>query len=52
MHPGMTDQSFLRPALDATAQDAVIAAGNYIKERLDAGGLDVADIQVEGDQDV
>lgn len=49
-HPGMAAKPFMRPALDAKAQDAVLAVGEYIKKRLDAGGLDVADIVIEEDE--
>ena len=47
-HPGSKARPFLRPALDARAQDAVIAAGNYIKQRLSTKhGIDTADIEIE-----
>lgn len=47
-HPGMQARPFLRPALDARAQDAVVAAGNYIKQRLqNKHGLDTSDIVIE-----
>lgn len=48
-HPGMQAHPFLRPALDARAQDAMIAVANYIKNRLTKQGLDTADIKLEGD---
>lgn len=47
---GFKPKAFLRPALDARAQEAVIAAGNYIKNRLTKEGLNAADIRVEGDE--
>lgn len=47
-HPGTKSQPFMRPALDARAQDAVIAAGNYIKQRLSTkNGLDTSGITIE-----
>lgn len=47
-HPGMKPHPFMRPALDTMAQAAVIAAGNYIKVRLETKhGIDTADINVE-----
>lgn len=47
-HPGMQARTFLRPALDARAQDAVVAAGNYIKQRLqNKHGLDTSDVVIE-----
>jgi HK97 gp10 family phage protein len=49
-HPGAPPHPFLRPALDARAQDAVVAFGNQIKARLTKEGIDVADIMVEGDE--
>jgi HK97 gp10 family phage protein len=50
-HPGITPKPFMRPALDARAQDAVIAAGNYAKVRLATKeGLDTSEIIVEGDE--
>lgn len=49
-HPGFTPKPFMRPALDTRAQDAVVAAGNYVKNRLATKeGLDVQDIQI-GDE--
>lgn len=47
-HPGFAPRPFMRPALDSKAQAAVVAAGNYIKQRLATKhGLDTADIEVE-----
>lgn len=49
-HPGMKAKPFLRPALESRAQDAVVAAGEYIKKRLATKeGLDTADIWIEGE---
>lgn len=50
MHPGAKPHKFLRPALDAQAQSAIIAAAEYMKKRLATKeGLDTADIVVEGE---
>ena len=47
-HPGTSPHPFLRPALDAQAAAAVVAAGEYIRNRLAAKhGLDTADIVIE-----
>lgn len=47
-HPGMKAKPFMRPALDGRAQDAVVAAAEYMKARLSSKhGLDVSDIDVE-----
>lgn len=44
-HPGITARPFMRTALDARSGDAVVAAGEYIRKRLETKhGLDVADI--------
>lgn len=48
-HPGIKPQPFMRPALDARAQDAVVAAGEYMKQRLASRhGLDTSDVQIGG----
>jgi HK97 gp10 family phage protein len=50
-HPGARPKPFMRPALDGQAQAAVIAAGNYIKDRLaKKEGLDTSHVMVEGDE--
>jgi len=47
-HPGVSPRPFMRPALDANASAAVVAAGEYIKKRLaKKNGLDTADIEIE-----
>lgn len=47
-HPGVRPRPFLRPALDARASEAVVAAAEYMKKRLAAKeGLDTADIDIE-----
>lgn len=49
-HPGAKPKPFMRPALDGRANDALIAAGNYIKNKLSKHGLDTADILIGGDE--
>lgn len=50
-HPGFRAQPFLRPALDTKANEAVVATGNYIKQRLETKhGLDTKDITIGGDE--
>lgn len=50
-HPGFAKKPFLRPALDQEATNAVVAAGEYIKQRLNSKyGLDTAHIMIEGDE--
>ena len=50
IHPGMDAIPFMRPAFDKTNAAAVIAVGNYIKNRLATKhGLDTADIVIEED---
>lgn len=47
-HPGAAPHPFMRPALDAKAADAVVAAGNYVKNRLATkNGLDTSDVSIE-----
>jgi len=51
MHPGAKPKPFLRPALDSSAQEALIAVGSYIKARLaKKHGIDTAHIMLEGDE--
>lgn len=51
-HPGVQPHPFMRPALDAKASEAVIAAGEYIKQRLSTKhGLNTADIILEEIED-
>ena|ERR1035437_2829346 len=48
MHPGFRAHPFLRPALDAKAGEAVVAAGEYMKKRLSTKeGLDTSEINIE-----
>ena len=50
-HPGSQPKPFMRPALDAQARAAVVAAGEYVKTRLSTKhGIDTAHIRVEGDE--
>ena len=41
-HPGSSAKPFMRPALQAQAQDAVVAAAEYIKKRLTKAGIEGA----------
>lgn len=48
---GQPARPFMRPALDGQAEAAVIAAAEYMKDRLATKhGLDTADIVIEGDE--
>lgn len=50
-HPGFKGRGFMRNALDARAQAAVIAAAEYMKQRLATKeGLDTAHIMIAGDE--
>jgi len=50
-HPGAKRRPFMRPALDGQAQNAVIAAAEYMKKRLATKeGLDTSHIMIEGDE--
>lgn len=50
-HPGMRPKPFMRPALDQQANAAVVAAAEYMKERLSTKeGLDTSHITIEGDE--
>jgi len=51
MHPPLVAHPFLRPALDSQAQNAVIAAAEYIKQRLATKeGIDTSAVLIEGDE--
>lgn len=51
-HPGIVHpRAFMRPALDANAQAAVIAAGEQIKKRLTKAGIDASEVTIEGDEE-
>jgi HK97 gp10 family phage protein len=50
-HPGAKPRPFMRPALDGQAQNAVIAAAEYMKKRLATKeGLDTSHVTIEGDE--
>jgi hypothetical protein len=50
-HPGAIPQPFMRPAFDRGVSAAILAAGNYVKNRLATkNGLDTSDISVEVDE--
>ena len=50
-HPGLKPHPFMRPALDSQAQNAVVAAAEYMKDRLATKhGIDTSDILIEGDE--
>lgn len=50
-HPGMRPRPFMRPALDSQSGAAIIAVGNYIRQRLTKAGLEsAADVVVEGEE--
>ncbi len=47
---GIRPRPFMRPALDRSGQAAVIAAAEYMKNRLSSRtGLDTSDVLIEGD---
>jgi HK97 gp10 family phage protein len=48
-HPGAKAHPYLRPALDTKSGAAVVAAGNYVKSRLNKAGIDTADTAIEAD---
>ena len=51
MHPGAQPRPFMRPALDAEAERALLVIGNYIKMRLEQKhGLDTAGITIGVDE--
>lgn len=50
LHPGSSPKPFMRPAMDSQATAAVIAVGEYVKNRLATKeGLDTSHIAIEGD---
>ena len=50
-HPGARPKPFMRLALDQRANAAVVAAAEYMKERLATKhGLDAAHVTIEGDE--
>lgn len=46
-HPGARKHPFMRPALDASTQAAILAFGNTVKARLTKQGIDTPDIAVD-----
>ena len=49
-HPGSRPKPFMRPALDGRAQDAVVAAAQYMKRRLATkNGLDTSSVEIEAE---
>lgn len=52
LHPGISSpRPFMRPALDTQAGAALVAAGNYIKQRLATKhGLDTSDVIIEPEE--
>jgi len=49
-HPGSRPKAFMRPALDGRAQDAVVAAAQYMKRRLATkNGLDTSSVEIEAE---
>lgn len=46
-HPGAKAKPFMRPALDAKANEAIVAVGEQIKKRLTKQGLETSDIEFE-----
>lgn len=50
-HPGARARPFMRPALDNKGQEAIVAAGNYIKARLATKhGLNTSGVSVEAEE--
>lgn len=43
-HPGATAHPFMRPAMDAGAQEAVLAFGEYVRKRLTKQGIDTPEL--------
>lgn len=49
---GLAARPFFRPALDLRGQDAVVAAGEYVKQRLATKqGLDTSEVIIEGEEE-
>lgn len=50
-HPGAKPHPFMRPALDAGAQSAVIAAAEYMKKRLqNKESINTSHVMIDGDE--
>lgn len=51
-HPGAVRRPFMRPALDQEAENAVIAAAEYMKKRLATReGLDTSEVLISGEDE-
>ena len=51
LHPGIRARPFMRPALDNKGQEAIVAAGNYMKARLATKhGLNTSGVSVEAEE--
>lgn len=48
-HPGAQPHPFMRPALDSRAQDAIVAAAEYIKKRLTKEGLNASGVEISAE---
>lgn len=46
-HPGARKHPFMRPALDASAQAAVLAFGQAVKARLNKQGIETPDVAID-----
>jgi HK97 gp10 family phage protein len=46
-HPGAKKTPFMRPAMDASAQAAVLAFANQVRKRLTKRGLEAPDVSIE-----
>jgi len=49
-HPGFKGRGSMRRALDQSGGAATVAAGEYMKARLEAGGLDTSDVTIAADE--
>lgn len=50
-HPGAKPHPFMRPAMDGAASGAIVAAAEYMKQRLATKqGIDTSYIMIEGDE--
>ena len=50
-HPGAGKHPFMRPALDAKADEAIDAIGAYVRTRLNKQGLNAPDFGVSGEDE-
>lgn len=51
MHPGVTEQPFMRPAFDRKAAEAVNAIGEYIGKYVQFGSISAPTIAVDEEED-